>query len=123
MLTLRLKSGEYVAIGDSIAVQVFRGKGNSLEVAVKAPREVPVCRGEVYEQRHSRPQGLRDQPGQSPSERGAELRRRENQAQRTQAVRQINSILDKWKEDNPALQRDIAQIRAQLVRVHKEGEG
>ncbi len=46
MLTLRLRSGEYIAIGDQIAVQVFRQNGSNFEVAVKAPREVPVCRGE-----------------------------------------------------------------------------
>ena len=59
MLTLRLKSGEYVAIGSEIAVQVFRQKGNSFELAVKAPREVPVCRGQLYERKNPRPEGLR----------------------------------------------------------------
>ena len=45
MLSLRLKSGEYLTIGDNIIVQVFRQKGNSIEVAVQAPKQVPICRG------------------------------------------------------------------------------
>ena len=62
MLTLRLKSGEYLTIGKDIAVQVFRRKGDCLEVAVEAPKDVVVLRGELYEKDNERPSFLREQP-------------------------------------------------------------
>ena len=62
MMSLRLKSGEYLTIGDNIIVQVFRQKGNSIEVAVQAPKQVPICRGGLYEQENQRPEGLKEAP-------------------------------------------------------------
>lgn len=58
MLCLQLKDGEYLTIGDDIAVQVFRGPGNQIRVAVNAPRELTVLRGEVLERTGKRPKGL-----------------------------------------------------------------
>lgn len=48
MLPLQLKSGEYLTIGEDIVVQVFDA-GGSIRVAVQAPRELSVLRGEVQE--------------------------------------------------------------------------
>lgn len=62
MLTLRLKSGEYLTIGKDIAVQVFHKKGDCLEVAVEAPKDVIVLRGELYERDNQRPEFLREKP-------------------------------------------------------------
>lgn len=59
MLSLRLKIGEYLMIGDGIAVQVCRQSGDSVELAVRAPREIPVLRGDVYERSKARPAGLK----------------------------------------------------------------
>ena len=50
MLSLRLKPGEYFTIGKDITVQVFQDRGNSIEVAIDAPRELPVLRGKLFEQ-------------------------------------------------------------------------
>lgn len=59
MLFLQLKSGEYVTIGDEIAVQVFQETGDRIRVAVKAPRDVAILRGEVRERLGTeRPEGL-----------------------------------------------------------------
>lgn len=69
MLSLQLKSSEYLTIGDNIAVQIFEQSGSSFRVAVKAPREIPVLRGEVHERTGMRPDGLRSKRPQSPSER------------------------------------------------------
>ena len=57
MLSLQLKSGEYLTIGDDIVVQVFE-QGGTIRVAVKAPRELPILRGEVRERDGQRPDGL-----------------------------------------------------------------
>ena len=59
MLFLQLKSGEYLTIGENVAIQVFREKGNRIRVAVKAPSDLTVLRGEVLERNgETRPDGL-----------------------------------------------------------------
>ena len=63
MLFLQLKSGEYLTIGEDVAVQVFRDTGDRIRVAVKAPRNITVLRGEVLERNgENRPDGLIGQP-------------------------------------------------------------
>ena len=63
MLFLQLKSGEYLTIGEDVAVQVFRETGDRIRVAVKAPKEIPVLRGEVRERNGTqRPDGLAGPP-------------------------------------------------------------
>ncbi len=120
MLTLRLKSGEYLAIGENIAVQVFQKKNNYLEVAVEAPREVTILRGEVYEQTNSRPDFLREYRTQTPSERAANMRRKETLARRADATQELNSILDRLERQNPELTRDITSLREQVSRLNGE---
>ena len=59
MLFLQLKSGEYLTIGEDIAVQVFQETGDRIRVAVSAPREMTILRGEVRERNGAeRPDGL-----------------------------------------------------------------
>ena len=59
MLCLQLKDGEYLTIGEDIAIQVFHGPGAQIRVAVKAPKELTILRGEVLERGGAkRPDGL-----------------------------------------------------------------
>lgn len=59
MLFLQLKEGEYLTIGEDIAVQVFPDSGGRIRVAVKAPKDLTVLRGEVRERNGAkRPEGL-----------------------------------------------------------------
>lgn len=59
MLFLQLKSGEYLTIGEDIAVQVFQETGDRIRVAVSAPRDLTILRGEVRERNGGqRPNGL-----------------------------------------------------------------
>lgn len=59
MLFLQLKSGEYLTIGEDIAVQVFQETGDRIRVAVSAPRDLTILRGEVRERNGAqRPAGL-----------------------------------------------------------------
>lgn len=74
MLSLQLKSGEYLTIGDNIVVQVFQ-TGASFRVAVDAPREVPIVRGEVRERAGERPDCVHDRKPKSPSKRARDLQR------------------------------------------------
>ena len=47
MLSLNLKDGEYLTIGEDIVIQVFTN--STVRLAVQAPREMTILRGEVLE--------------------------------------------------------------------------
>jgi len=49
MLVLSRKTGERIHIGDDIFVEVRRVSGNRVTLAVKAPREVRILRGELFD--------------------------------------------------------------------------
>ena len=52
MLTLTRKIGESVCIGDDIKVVVKEVKGKQVRLGSIAPREVYVCREELYDRIH-----------------------------------------------------------------------
>ena len=54
MLTIAVKPGEYFVVGDDIVVQVVEC-GSVFRLAVQAPRELPILRGELYEEDHPTP--------------------------------------------------------------------
>ena len=57
------ESGEYLTIGENVAIQVFREKGNRIRVAVNAPKDLTVLRGEVLDRNGAdRPDGLIELP-------------------------------------------------------------
>ena len=49
MLTLTRKIGESVCIGDDIKVVVKEVKGKQVRLGIIAPRDIYVCREELYE--------------------------------------------------------------------------
>lgn len=49
MLVLGRKPGEYVVIGDDVKVKVVKSEDGHLRLAIDAPKEVNIVRGEVYE--------------------------------------------------------------------------
>lgn len=49
MLVLTRKPGEKIFIGDDVYITIVDVKGDSVRIAVEAPREVKVYRGEIYE--------------------------------------------------------------------------
>jgi len=49
MLALTRKAGERIVIGDNIVVTVVNIKGDSVRLAIEAPKTVKVYRGEIYE--------------------------------------------------------------------------
>lgn len=49
MLVLGRKPGEYVVIGDNIIVKVVRSEEGDLRLAIAAPRDTNIVRGEVFE--------------------------------------------------------------------------
>ena len=49
MLVLTRKPGEKIFIGDNVSLTVVEVKGDSVRIAVDAPRDVKIYRGEIYE--------------------------------------------------------------------------
>ena len=49
MLVLGRKPGEYVVIDNKIVVKVVKTEAGHLRLAIDAPKDVPIVRGEVYE--------------------------------------------------------------------------
>lgn len=122
MLSLQLKSGEYLTIGNDIAVQIFKQPGSTFRVAIKAPREIPILRGELHERTEQRPAGLRDSRPKSPSER------RRNAAQLDKlAARRAYFEAEKRREAE-ARAAVVEEIRGivgrvdELVQAHGSGE-
>jgi len=50
MLTLSRKKDQTIEIGDNIRLIVSRIKGNTVRLAIDAPREIPILRGELKPQ-------------------------------------------------------------------------
>ena len=48
MLVLSRRTGEAIRIGDNIIIRVAEVKGDIVRLAIDAPREIKVHRGEVY---------------------------------------------------------------------------
>ena len=50
MLVIGRKPGEYIMIGDDIKVKVVKSDNGDLRLAVEAPRDIKITRGEIYEE-------------------------------------------------------------------------
>lgn len=104
MLSLQLKSGEYLTIGEDIAVQIFQA-GSSFRVAVKAPREVPIVRGEVLErQGEDRPDGLH-------------TRRPKKASQQLRDARRLQSFAEKKERQAKEMEDTLEEVRALLAKM------
>lgn len=49
MLALTRKVGERIVIGDNITVIVVDVKGDNIRLAIDAPKELKIYRGEIYD--------------------------------------------------------------------------
>lgn len=127
MLSLQLKSGDYITIGEDVVVQVFKGSGPEFQVSIQAPREIPIVRGKVLERGGGpRPGGLRERASKSPSRQIQSARRMEQLAQRrdedakkrqshTQALADMRALVDGLNTDPQARQ----QMQALLLRLEQ----
>jgi len=50
MLVLGRKPGEYIVIDDKIKVKVVKSESGQLRLAIDAPKEMKIVRGEVWEE-------------------------------------------------------------------------
>ncbi|KOO37393.1 carbon storage regulator [Priestia koreensis] len=53
MLVVGRKPGEYVVIDDCIIVKVVKSDSGQLRLAIEAPKDISIVRGEIYEKRDS----------------------------------------------------------------------
>lgn len=49
MLALTRKVGERIVIGDNIVVTISEIKGESIRLAIDAPKSIKIYRGEIYD--------------------------------------------------------------------------
>lgn len=49
MLALTRKVGERLVIGDNIVVTVVSIKGDNIRLAIEAPKEIKIYRGEIFD--------------------------------------------------------------------------
>lgn len=54
MLVIGRKPGEYVVIGDNIKVKVVKSEEGDLRLAIDAPKDIRIVRGELYEEEMKR---------------------------------------------------------------------
>ena len=58
MLSLGRNPGEYLVINGNIVIQVVSVDGD-LRLAIDAPKDISIVRGEIYEKRHPMPYCLK----------------------------------------------------------------
>ena len=58
MLSLGRNPGEYLVINGNIVIQVVSVEGD-LRLAIDAPKDISIVRGEIYEKGHPIPQCLK----------------------------------------------------------------
>ena len=59
MLSMGRNPGQYVVIGDNIIVQLIQSPKGELRLAIDAPKDVSIKRGETYEQENPIPLCIR----------------------------------------------------------------
>ena len=111
MLSLQLKSGEYLTIGKDITVQIFKQSGSSFYVAVKAPREVPILRGAVQERSGERPDGLLAERPKSPSRLRYDTRHREEWLEKKAERERHRQHAEEARED---MLRELSEVTERL---------
>ena len=104
MLSLQLKTGDYMTIGGDMVVQLDHISGDRCKLMIEAPRDMTILRGEVLERTGGeRPDGVFGGPRRHRQEivwsRG-----------KAQALNSIRLLLGQMDGTNP----DVKALRRQL---------
>lgn len=71
MLSLLMREGEYLTIGEDIVVQVFPDSKSRVRLSIAAPRDVTILRGDLREKGGAeRPECLKGLPDSASREPG-----------------------------------------------------
>ena len=114
MLKLTLLPDEYVTISDNIVVQLTRVAGGRADVAIDAPRTVPVLRGAVLERNGGkRPECLTAPPKKKSRYYRDQIFRWNDDRER--AVRAMKQVFDRLEQNGSA--EEAQALRTQLDRI------
>ena len=114
MLKLTLLPEEYLTIDGKIVVQLIRVAGGRADVAIEAPRELPVVRGTVLERTGGRrPDCLAPPSGKKARYYRDQVFRWNDDRER--AVRAMKRTIQKLEQDGRS--EEAASLRTQLDRI------
>ena len=104
MLSLQLKTGDYMTIGEDVVVQLSDISGDRCKLMIKAPREIPIIRGDLLERGGGeRPECVLETPRRH--KRGLTWNR--NKSQALNAMRFLLNRMDSGNEDVRTLRRQL----------------
>ena len=102
MLSLQLRDGDYLTIGDDIVVQVFTN--SSIRVHVQAPKDMTILRGDLLERSGGqRPECVFD----GPRRHRQEVIWNRGKTRALNSIRLLLSRMDNGDEDVKTLRRQL----------------
>ena len=114
MLKLTLLPDEYLMIGDSIVVQLSRVAGGRADLAIDAPRTVPIVRGAVLERDGGQRPACLAPPARTKARYHRDQIFRWND-DRERAVRVMKRVIDRLEENGADDEAGV--LRTQLDRI------
>lgn len=104
MLSLQLRTGDYLTIGKDVVVQLNHISGDRCRLMIKAPREVPVLRGELLERAGAeRPECVHE----TPRRQRQDLAWNRNKTQALASMRRLLRGMDSADPDVRTLRRQL----------------
>jgi len=114
MLKLTLLPNEYLVIGDNTVVQLARIAGGRADLAIDAPRTVPIVRGAVLERDGGQRPACLAPPARTKARYHRDQIFRWND-DRERAVRVMKRVIDRLEENGAGDEAGI--LRTQLDRL------
>lgn len=107
MLSLQLKTGDYMTIGEDVVVQLDNISGDRCKLMIQAPREVPIVRGKVLE----RTGGERpDCVFEAPRRHRQEISWNRGKTRTVSAMRSLLSQMDGENDEVRTLRRQLDSL-------------
>lgn len=107
MLSLQLKPGDYMTIGEDVVVQLDRISGDRCKLMIEAPRDKAILRGEVLERTGGeRPECVFD----GPRRHRQEVIWNRSKTQALNSIRALLGRMDGGDEDVKTLRRQLEFI-------------
>lgn len=114
MLKLSLLPDEYLVINDSIVVQLSRVAGGRADLAIDAPKSVPIVRGAVLERNGGTRPGCLAPPPRKKARTYRDQVFRWND-DRERAVRIMKQVIDRLEQSGAGDEAKV--LRTQLDRI------
>ena len=114
MLKLSLLPDEYLVINDSIVVQLSRVAGGRADLAIDAPKSVPIVRGAVLERNGGTRPGCLAPPSRKKARTYRDQVFRWND-DRERAVRVMKQVIDRLEQSGAGGEAKV--LRTQLDRI------